>query len=298
MKVRLAAYVLTLDEEAHVTAAVTSLRQVTDHVLVVDSGSADATVEVAARAGAEVCVRPFDSFEKQRNFAVQSVVERFDPEWILTIDADERLSAGLAEEIAGAVVSPAGKAVDAYVMPRVVIFEGRRLRFGGVSRTRLLRLFRPAAGRYERRTVNEHFALDPGKRLGVLTSPIEHDDVTSWERHIAKHNGYSTLEARERACPSSTGQRPVTVAQALAAPYLRRRWLREQVWNRLPAKPFLRFVQMYVLSGGFLDGGPGFDIALFQAWQELCTEQKYREIRAQEKAAGRDARRRGTRSAR
>jgi glycosyltransferase involved in cell wall biosynthesis len=276
---RLAAYVITLNEERHIAEAVASLMAVSDHVLVVDSCSTDATVEAARRAGAEVRVRPFESFAEQRTFALECLIEDFDPAWVLTIDADERLSRRLVDEIHAEVLVPDDdRRYDAYVMPRVVSFEGRTLRFGGVSRTRLLRLYRPNAGRYERRTVNEHFALAPGRRLGTLTSPIEHHDVTSWERHIAKHNRYSTLEAEERAAALAGNRERVSAMQALVSPYFRRRWLREQAWNRLPGKPFLRFVQMFVLSGGFLDGGPGFDIALFQAWQEMCTEQKFKEL--------------------
>lgn len=278
-QVRLAAYVLTLNEAGQIADAVASLTQLTDHILVVDSGSTDATVEVAQGAGAEVRARAFDSFSEQRTFALDCVVERFDPAWILTIDADERLSPELIDEIRDKIVAPsAGQDFDAYVMPRLVRFEGRLLRFGGFSGTRLLRLYRPTAGRYEMRSVNEHFALAPGKKLGTLKSPIEHSDVTSWERHIAKHNRYSTLEAQERAAAARGRRDAVTLGQALSTPYLRRRWLREQAWNRLPAKPLLRFVQMYVVSRGFLDGGPGFDMALFHAWQEMCTEQKFREL--------------------
>lgn len=274
--VRLAAYVLTLNEEAQIADAVTSLKQVTDHVVVIDSGSTDCTMEKAGRAGAEVQVRPFDSFGKQRNFAIDYVVERFHPEWILTIDADERLSPGLVIEIRATMVVP--DSADAYMVPLAIRFEGRVLRHGGLSRSRLLRLYRPTAGCYESRSVNEHFALAPGRTLAVLRSPIEHNDVWSWERHIAKHNRYSTLEARERAAAVLGRRESMSAVQAFQAPYLRRRWLREQVWNRLPAKPLLRFAQMYLVSGGFLDGAPGFDIALFQAWQELCTERKFREI--------------------
>lgn len=286
-KMRLAAYVLTLNEEMHIKHAVMSLKRVTDHVVVVDSGSTDATVDEAGQAGADVQVRPFDSFERQRNFAIDKVVEHFDPEWILTIDADERLSHGLVEEIRAKIVTSSGVGdPDAYLIPLSVRFEGQVLRFSGIARTRLLRLYRPKAGRYESRSVNEHFALNPGTRLGVLRSPIEHGDVTSWERHIAKHNRYSTLEARERAAAAVGRSESVSAAEALRAPYLRRRWLREQVWNRLPAKPFLRFVQMYLVSGGFLDGGPGFDLAVFQAWQELCTERKFREIVSKSPSSG------------
>jgi len=277
--VTLAAYVLTLNEEANIPGAIASIRQVTDNIVIVDSGSIDQTVERAQAAGVAVQVRPFDTFGQQRNFAMDRVVELFDPEWIVTIDADERLSSGLVEELRnlGRAASPV--IVDAYMVPLAVRFEGRILRHGGLGRSRLLRVYRPNAGRYESRSVNEHFVLRPRAILGRLRHPIEHEDVASWERHIAKHNRYSTLEAAERVRQSDTDSHAVAVRDAVRARYLRRRWIRERVWNRMPAKPLLRFVQMYVVCGGFLDGRPGMDIAIFQAWQELCTESKFRELK-------------------
>lgn len=276
---RVAAYVLTLNEDAHVAATVASLRGVTERILVLDSNSSDGTAETARYAGAHVETHAFESFEKQRNFAVARVVELFNPAWILTIDADERLGRGLAEEIQSRVINSADEDLpDGYMVRLQVRFEGRLMHHGGLARSRLLRLFRPTAGRYESRSVNEHFAMYPGKRLGLLRSPIEHEDVSCWERHIAKHNRYSTLEARERMAASLNHSESVTAAAAFRMPYLRRRWLRERIWNRLPAKPALRFVQMYLFSAGFLDGRAGFDIALFQAWQELCTERKFSEM--------------------
>lgn len=275
----LAAYILTLDEQTNVEGAVRSAKQLTDAVLVLDSGSTDSTTDIATAAGATVLTRPFDSYDRQRNYAVECVVNQWDPEWVLTIDADERLSPELIDEIRRRILATRPPdCVDAYLLPRTLSFEGRILRFGGFSKTRLVRIFRPAAGRYEERPVNEHFALFPRASYGSMNAPIMHLDVDDWERHIAKHNRYSTLEAIERSRQQSDSAPSVTLAQAWQARYLRRRWIREQIWNRLPAKPFLRFVQTYVCAGGFRDGRPGFDIALVQAWQELCIERKYDEI--------------------
>lgn len=277
MRPRLAAYVLTLDEERHIAAAVRSLREVTDLVAVIDSFSTDATEAEASRAGATVWKRRFDSFPQQRNYALDRVVGEWDPEWVLTIDADERVSEALAAEISQKLLElPDEPSADAFTIPLKLRFSGRLLRFGGFSRSRLLRLFRPDAGRYEQRSVNEHFALAPGARLGSFEAPIVHEDVVCWERHIAKHNRYSTLEAEERA--ARRNGKGVSLLTAVREPHLRRRFLREALFNRLPAKPVLRFAQIYVLAGGFLDRGPGFRIALFQAWHEMCIEEKFKEM--------------------
>lgn len=285
--VPLAAYVLTLDEEAHIAEAVRSLRQVTDVVAVVDSFSADATVAEAEGAGAVVWQRPFDAFNLQRNYALDRLVAEYDPRWVLTIDADERVSPELAAEIKDDVLTGDDPPWDAFTIPLRVRFCGRLLRFGGFARSRLLRLYRPGAGRYEQRPVNEHLALAPGARLGRLRAPIIHEDVMCWERHIAKHNRYSTLEAQQRAAGD---EHTVGLLAAVREPHLRRRLLRERVWNHLAAKPLLRFVQIYVLAGGVLDGAAGFRIALFHAWHEMCIEEKYKELRLRGRSAESDRR--------
>lgn len=274
MKPPLVAYILTRDEEAHVVEAIRSLKAVTDHVVVIDSGSADATRELAKGAGATVWDRPFDNFSSQRNWAIDEILGRYEPTWILSLDADERLSPTLADEIRRV---HADSPVDVYLLKLRVRFTGRALRFGGFARSRLPRLYRPSAGRYEQRSVNEHFSPRPGSRQGVLEGWLLHEDVVSWERHIAKHNRYSSLEALARFEQAKSGA-GVSLTEAVRRPYLRRRFLREHLWNNLPAKPLLRFIQIYVVSGGFLDGPAGYRAALFQAWQEMCTDLKYREL--------------------
>lgn len=273
---RLVACVLTRDEEAHVAEVVHSLRQVTDHIVVIDSGSTDATRELAREAGAAVWERTFDNFSSQRNWAIDQIESTYHPAWVLSVDADERLTKLLAEEVRR-VTAPSSSAHDVYLVRLRVHFAGKALHFGGFGRTRLPRLYRPSAGRYERRSVNEHFAPRPGVHVGKLRGWLLHEDVVSWERHVAKHNLYSTLEAHARyeRDKDHTG---VSISEAIRRPYLRRRLLRERLWNPLPAKPLLRFFQIYVVSGGFLDGSAGYKAALFQAWQEMCTELKYRQL--------------------
>jgi glycosyltransferase involved in cell wall biosynthesis len=278
MRTALVAYVLTRDEEKHVEAVVASLRQVTRVVVVVDSGSTDQTCALALASGAEVWHHEFTDFASQRNWALERLISAYHPAWVVSLDADERLSPGLTGEITGVAAASLG-GVDVWLVPRQVRFCGRLLRHGGISRTRLPRLFRPDAGRYEQRPVNEHLEIRPDARVGQLRHPIVHEDVSSWDRYIAKHNRYSSLEAEARLLAVTNRTNAVKLGVALRQRNLRRRWLREQLWNRLPGKPALRFVQLYVLSAGFLDGAPGFRLALFQAWQEMCTDLKYEQLR-------------------
>ncbi len=269
--------ILTLNEEDHIVDAVRSLRQLTATVVVVDSGSVDKTVEKAEKAGAAVWVHPFESYPSQRNWAVAEIQRVWDPAWILSIDADERVTNELASEVR-ALLAAGDPDADVLLVPLRVTFAGRVLRFGGFGRTRLPRLYRPSAGSYEARAVNEHFTAFPGARLGTLRNPLVHQDVLCWERHIAKHNSYSTLEARARLQHAVDRTTRTSLAAAIRNPYLRRRWLRQRIWDRLPARPVLRFFQMYVVRAGVLDGAAGFKVALFQSWHEMCIDLKYREL--------------------
>lgn len=278
---RLVGCILTKDEEASVGEAVRSLRAAADVVVVIDSLSQDQTRQVATAAGALVWERPFDDFATQRNWALDEIEARLAPAWVFSLDADERVTPGLAEELRTVAASDESMC-DAFTVVRHVRFCGRVLRHGGMASTRLVRMMRPGAGRYERRSVNEHFVVAAGLRTGALREPLLHEDVPSWARYIDKHNRYSTLEARARLALS--GGRGVTLRHALTHPSLRRRWLRERVWNRLPAKPALRFLQAYVLQLGFLDGTAGLNRAVFNAWFEMCIDLKYHALAAENRA--------------
>jgi len=270
-------YVLTRNEEDKVARAIRSLASVCAHVVVVDSESTDRTAEIARGLGADVVIHPFEGFSAQRNVALDHVRSTYDPDYILTIDADEWLTDELVADL-GARIGGSALTEDVYLLHLCIRFDGRELRWGGFASTRLPRLFRPGAGRYENRVVNEHLSLNPGATVGQLGGRLVNDDVTSWEDHIAKHNRYSTLEAQARVQLRRGQAEATTWSDALLRPYLRRRWLRQHVWDRLPARPAIRFVQIYVLAGGILDGRAGFRRALFEAWQEMCTDLKTEEI--------------------
>lgn len=274
---RLVGYILARDEEHSIGRAVSSLRRVAETVVVVDSESTDRTTIVAHEHGAIVLVHPFEGFAAQRNWALDEIERRYQPEWVLALDADEWLDDKLVAEIKDKIAR-LELDEDVYMLRLRTRFSGQPLRWGGFARTRLPRLLRSNMFRYEAREVNEHLVIPIGARLGQLPGFLEHSDVGSWERYIAKHNHYSTLEAAVRH-QRSGGRGSISLRDALRLPHLRRRFLRERVFNRLPARPALRFLQIYVFCGGALDGKAGFRRALFEAWQEMCTDLKYEALR-------------------
>lgn len=273
---RIAGYIITLNEEVRIERAIRSLRNVCDNVLVVDSGSTDRTLDIAAGLGCDTCGRAFDDYASQRNYALDQLIERYAPDFILTIDADEWLDEDLISAIQRKVHS-ATPSHDVYLLARRIVFDGRVLRWGGYARTRLPRLFRSEVARYERRAVNEHLALNNDVSIGQLPGFLYNGDVLDWTAHLNKYNQYSSLEASARAQLRERAARRVPSQSALRRPYLRRRWLREHVWDRLPARPVLRFLQIYVVYGGFLDGQPGLRRAVLDSWLEMCIDVKTEE---------------------
>lgn len=272
--------ILTKNEERNVRTAVTSMQRAADAVFVVDSFSDDATVRIARECGATVVEHEFETYAAQRNWALQQIAERWGPDaWAFTLDADEWLSDELVDELVAH--RHGAQEADIYITPIRRRFDGRILRHGGYGRTWGIRMWRAGYSAYGDRGVNEALVVPEEARIVHLEGWLEHADVDSWEKYIAKHNVYSTVEASARL-DAVRGVGPIIgVRDAVRDRTVRRRFLRQRVWDRLPARPAIRFLQIYVFFGGFLDGRPGFERALFDAWQELCVDLKVRESSTQ-----------------
>lgn len=268
------ACILTRNEEDHIVEAIRSAQLAVDQVVVVDSESTDETVSRAQKAGAHILSHPFESFPSQRNWALDRIREIFGDCWVLALDADERVTEALAREVRG--LSRGGSSADVYLIRRRLRFGGKVLRFGGYSSVWLARFFRASAGAYEDRQVNEHFAPHEGVEVSRLKGDLLHEDVISWERYIEKHNLYTSLEAEAQLYSQQDELLPLRTA--IKRPELRRRWLRHHIVPRLPARPLFRFLYIYLLRGGFLDGSAGFNMALFRAWNEMLIQYKFREL--------------------
>lgn len=287
---RLVGCVLTLNEERNIARAVRSMQAVADITFVVDSHSTDDTRAIAAAEGAVVVEHTFEGYAAQRNWALAEIERRWGGDvWAFTLDADEWLSDELGAELAR-IASGRGAGrdeADIYIVPVRRRFDGRVLKHGGFGRTWSIRMWQAGYSAYGERAANETLVVPDDARIVYLDGWLEHADVDSWEKYIAKHNHYSTVEADARRRARDEGQQRVTFGQAVRDRSVRRRFLRQRVWDLLPdgAKPALRFVQVYVVSLGFLDRRAGFERALFEAWQEMCTDLKAREAEAAEVAA-------------
>ncbi len=225
----LSVIVTTADEERNIAACLASV-QWADDILVVDSGSQDSTVELARPLAHRVVQHPYESPARQKNWAIPQARHP----WVLILDADERATPELEAEIRGLLRS--GPACRGYWIYRRNTFLGREIRHGGWERDRVIRFFARDHARYPDVRVHEEMEVDGP--VGVLKARMLHHSVRSLAAYGAKMERYSTWWAEERA---AAGRR--TGALGVAAHALG------------------RFVRMYILKRGFLDGGHGLVLA-------------------------------------
>ncbi len=228
---KISAYIIAFNEAEKIAAAVMSVLWA-DEVVVADSGSTDATAAIATGLGARVVQIPFHGFGDLRNRAIEACVH----EWIFSLDADERCTPAVRDEILALL--RAQPPHDAYLVPRRSYMMGRWIKGSGwYPNYRQPQLFRKGAMRYTLEPVHEGYELASGKAPGKLTNEIWQFPFRNLEEVIAKMNRYSSLGA-----PKLAGKR-VSMGSALG----------HGMWV---------FLKHYVLRRGFLDGWAGFVIAL------------------------------------
>lgn len=248
-----------------------------DEIVVVDSGSTDGTPDLATALGARVVdFRWNGGFPKKKNWALANIAWRH--EWVFILDADERITPELAEELREKVAAPE---CDGYYVNRRFWFLDGWLRHCGYYPSWNLRLFRHSKGRYERlpgadqsgsgdNEVHEHVELDG--RVGWLRHEMEHYAFPSIDVWVEKHNRYSNWEARV-----DFANAPRTEAVRLAPVLARKRRLKALA-HRLPFRPTLRFLYHYFVRAGFLDGYRGYVFCRLMGIYEFWNASKRREL--------------------
>ena len=231
----LVAVVLTRNEAHNVAECVASLRGWVDAVVVWDSGSDDDTVVRAHEAGALVVQRPFDNYAAQR----QAALDTLDAEWVFFVDADERATPALGNEIAACTL---GGQAAGYWVPRRNFIVGHETRGGGFYPDYQLRLLRRGKATYvAEREVHEIVQVDGAE--GYLREPLIHHNYLTWAQFHRKQGVYSAYEAR-----------------ILAA-----RGIRPRPHNFV-LQPLREFRRRYFTLGGWRDGWHGLRLALLLAW--------------------------------
>ncbi|MFN6964802.1 MAG: glycosyltransferase family 2 protein [Pyrinomonadaceae bacterium] len=239
---KISAVIITRDEERNIADCIKSVEWA-DEVLVVDSGSEDATTDIAVRLGARVVAREWRGFADQKQFAAETAAN----DWILSLDADERVTAELAREIDDLRSSSRLADHDAYSIPRLSVYMGREIRHGGWYPDRQTRLFDRRRASWRRRVIHESIELERPDRLGRLQGDIVHYSVRSAAEHARMIvERYAPLSAEQMLADGRTTS-PLRIA--LAGPEA--------------------FFRSYLLRAGCLDGFPGFCIAGFAAFNSF-----------------------------
>ncbi|MGB6721650.1 MAG: glycosyltransferase family 2 protein [Terracidiphilus sp.] len=222
--------IVTLNEAANLPRTLSSVRFASE-IVVVDSGSTDATVEIVEKTGARLVEEPWKGFARQKNSALAHATG----DWVLSLDADEEVSAELASEIEALLAG--SPPFSAYRMPRLNHFLGRPLRHGGYWPDCKLRLFRRGVARFEDRPVHE--TLKAECPAGLLKGHLIHHCYPTLEEYIEHMNRYSTASA-EMLVNAGRSSRSLFAF----------------LWNAL-VNPAATFMYNYVFRLGFLDGREG-----------------------------------------
>jgi (heptosyl)LPS beta-1,4-glucosyltransferase len=232
--VKLTVTVITKNEAAHISAALESVAWA-DEILVVDSGSTDDTVALARRYTPRVEVRDWPGYSAQKNYAADAASH----DWILSLDADERVTPALAGEIRGLLAST--PAAAGYRIPRLTWYLGRWIRGTDWYPDYQLRLYDRRAGRWNGRRVHE--SVDLRASPGLLTNPLQHYAYRDISHHLTTIDRYTTLAAEQ--------------------------WLAEgRRTNALEAAvhPPIAFLRNYLLRGGFRDGAAGLLVSVLNSY--------------------------------
>jgi glycosyltransferase involved in cell wall biosynthesis len=264
-----------------------------ERVVVLDSGSTDATAEIAAAHGAEVVQFDYHGgYPKKRQWALEKLT--IGTPWVFLLDADEVVPEDLWREIRETIAVV--DAPDAFLITKGFHFLGRRFRYGGFSHSAVL-LFRTGTARFERLFDDARDSLDMeihervvvAGRIGRLHTPLIHEDFKGLEAYIARHNKYSTWEARVRYLFFTTGRygEDTIMPRLFGNSQERRRFLKTSI-IRLPFEPHLWFFYHFFVRLGFLEGRPGLIASQIRASYIAQTRAKIYELglRRQEETLG------------
>lgn len=233
---RLSIIIICKNEEDNIRDCLESVK-FADEIILLDSKSTDNTINIAKTYTDKIFItNDWPGYGKQKNNALAKA----SGEWVLSIDADERVTDGLRQAILSAIQSTT--ACDAFKIRRLSSYCGRIMRHGDWKNDYVIRLFRRSSGQFTNDIVHERFVLNNEKSLGQLTSPLLHYSFKSLDQVLNKINEYSTAGAK-RNCQQN---KKSSIKKAFS----------HAIWS---------FIRGYFLRRGFLDGREGFLLAISNA---------------------------------
>ena len=262
--------ILTKNEQKDLPECLESVAW-SDDIVVYDSFSTDDTVQIAERFGARVVQRSFDNWAAHQNWGLRNI--RFTHSWVFYMDADERMTRDLADNIQLAVREAADQV--AFRVQRRDFFMSTWLKHVQSSPL-YLRLFRPEKMRYERLVNPLSIADGP---IGSVSGYLDHFPFSKGINHwLDRHNAYSTFEARQIMENRRTHTAFSFMKAFSAADFHERRFHQKELFYRVPWRPVVKFLLLYVGKRGFLDGRAGLTYAMLQAMYEYMIVLKVREL--------------------
>ena len=222
---------ITYNEEQNLEECLKSFASIANEIVILDSGSSDRTQEIAERYGTNFFVAPFEGFGRQKQHAIDLTTGS----WVFVVDADERATPALVEEIRTVLASESP--LDGYEVNRVNFFLGKPILHSGWAPDHVLRLFRKGAGRTSDNLVHEEILVSG--RVGRLCASLHHYTYRTLGDYLKKAARYAALSSREKL---KKGSKPGLLKILLDPPFV--------------------FIKMYVLKQGFRDGKEGFFLAI------------------------------------
>jgi glycosyltransferase involved in cell wall biosynthesis len=251
-KVSLSIALAVYNEQDNLAECLQSVKSLASEIVIVDGHSSDKTVSIAGEFGAKVL-----SEENRTNFHInkQHAIDACESEWILQLDADERVSSMLLEEIKKVITGDPKIAADAYYLKRRNYFLGRWMNKGGMYPDPVIRLFRKGRAKLPGASVHEIMTVEGTTKW--LQNDLLHIADPNFTRYLLRSNRYTSLQAAD--------------------------WLKEgkigtgtwDIFLYMIAKPLVRFIEIYIRHKGFMDGFPGFVFAWYSGLHIASSYVKY-----------------------
>lgn len=270
--------ILTYNEEKNIGACLDSLKPLNADIYIVDSGSADKTLDICRNYTSNIFHHPFDNYGAQRNWALNNLP--IASNWVLNMDADHRVTPELAEELTEIFSKQINPGINGFLVSRRTMFMGKWIKHGGHYPTYHAILFRKEFGQCEDKLYDQHFKvtgktqLMKGDMIDIIT-----DSLTTF---IARHNHWATLEARYHfdELNKDEANEGVVKAKFWGNPIERRRYIKKR-YESFPlfARPVIYYLIRYFIRLGFLDGPEGLIFHFLQGfWFRFLIDAKIYEL--------------------
>ena len=265
----LTAIILTKNEEKNIEECIKSIKNVVKRIVVVDSGSTDNTIEIAKKYGADVYYNKFEYYAKQFNWGIDNT--SIDTKWILRLDADERLTPNLCDEIKKMLKLHENDDVNGFTMEAWLYFMGRKLKYGG-NKKRKLMIFKRGIGRIEDRRRDAHTIISEGLSIS-LKEKFLHYDFKDLDSHISKYNWYATREMQDY----------IEYKQGLGNNDISDKTINKTrkkkfgIYYNAPmfTRAWMLFIYNYIFRLGFLDGKEGYMFHYYESyWYRYLVDSK------------------------